>query len=297
MMDLNLVRVFTAVMEEGSVTAAAYRLNLSQPSVTQGLNRLRRIAGCDLFRKEGRGIVPTRAGLQLFEEIGRLPHLVDDAMGRLSKFDPLRAETTFRIALTDLGQAVFLPTLVSGLAAEAPGCSLNVVDLDTESAGEELTSGRLDLAVSSTLLDGNLQATIVRWDRYCCVARKGTFPEPAPSLEDLTGLPRIVVRGSAGHSYMQSLLPPAPAGSVHLSGFAAIPGVLAVRDLVTFVPEVVTSEWISRWGFDVLPLLGDEFAAPVRAHTASQAASSASAWFAEWAIATLRTPTTDSSNT
>lgn len=282
-MDLNLIRVFAAVIEDGSVTAAAERLRISQPSVTQGLNRLGRVAGAPLFRREGRGIAPTRAALQLYEEIGSLPKLADAAVSRLAEFDPATALTTFRIALTDLGQAVFLPALVSGLATVAPQCSLDVANLDTETAGQDLESGHLDLAVSSNLLSGTLRSSVIRWDRYCCVARPHRFEDKTPTFEELTLLPRVVVRGSTGHALMQSLLPPAVAGSVYLSGFAAIPGILAASDLVAFVPEVVTPDWVTRWGFEVRALPSEEFVAPVRAHSALDGPSSATSWFVQWA--------------
>jgi DNA-binding transcriptional LysR family regulator len=214
--------------------------------------------------------------------------MADAAIDRLSRFDPPTARTTFRIALTDLGQTVFLPALVSGLAETAPYCSLDVVNLDTETAGEDLVSGHLDLAVSSTLLAGTLRTSVIRWDRYCCVSKRDRFGGRTPTLEEMTSLPRVVVRGTTGHALMQSLLPPPVAGSVHLSGFAAIPGILAASDLIAFVPEVVTAEWIARWGFEVTPLPREEFAAPVRAHAALDTSSSATAWFVEWAIGTMR---------
>ncbi|GLB66575.1 LysR family transcriptional regulator [Arthrobacter mangrovi] len=288
MVDLNLIRVFSAVIEEGSVTAAAERLKMSQPSVTQGLNRLRRATGSDLFRRQGRGIAPTRAALQLYEEVGRLPMIADAAIDRLSRFDPPTARTTFRVALTDLGQTVFLPALVSGLAAAAPHCSLDVVNLDTETAGDGLVAGDLDLAVSSTLLEGALRTSIIRWDRYCCVSKRDRFGGGTPTLEEMTLLPRVVVRGTTGHALMHSLLPPPVEGSVHVSGFGAIPGILAASELIAFVPEVVTADWVARWGFAVSPLPREEFAAPVRAHAALDTSSSATAWFVEWAIETMR---------
>lgn len=288
MVDLNLIRVFSAVIEEGSVTAAAARLKMSQPSVTQGLNRLRRATGSDLFRREGRGVTPTRAALRLYEEIGQLPAVADAAIGRLSRFDPRTARTTFRIALTDLGQAVFLPALVSGLAKDAPYCSLDVVNLNTETAGEDLISEHVDLAVSSTLIGGALQTSVIRWDRYCCVSKRDRFGDRTPSLEEMTALPRVVVRETTGHALLQSLLPPPVESSVYLSGFAAIPGILADSDLIAFVPEVVTAEWSERWDFDVRPLPGEEFTGPVRAHAALNISSSATAWFVEWATGIMQ---------
>lgn len=284
MADLNLVRIFAAVIEEGSVTGAAERLRMSQPAVTQSLNRLRQTTGRVLFEKQGRGIAPTQEALQLYSEIGHLPHLADTAIGRLSKFVPEEAHTTFHIALTDIGQVVFLPNLVARLAEVAPTCSLEVVSLDTQTAAEELNAGRLDLAVSSMLLGSELRTDVIRFDRYCCVSRKGRFAGKLPSLAEIAPFPRVVVRGSTGHSALQSLLPPPPNGSVHLDGFAAIPSILAVSDLLAFVPEVVTDEWAERWGVDVYRLPGSEFVATVTAHAALTTSSSATSWFVDWAI-------------
>jgi len=134
-----------------------------------------------------------------------------------------------------------------------------------------------------------LRHSIIRWDRYCCVTRQDRFAGDTPTIEELTQLPRVVVKGTTGHALMQSLLPPAVPGSVYLSGFAAIPGILAGSDLVAFVPEVVTPEWITRWGFEVRALSGDEFSAPVRAHAAAETPSSATTWFVDWAIHRMQT--------
>ncbi|HKT56335.1 MAG TPA: LysR family transcriptional regulator [Microbacterium sp.] len=288
MVDLNLIRVFAVIIEEGSVTAAAERLKMSQPSVTQALNRLRQATGDQLFEREGRGITPTRAALQLYEEVGRLPAMADSAVSALHRFDPMAARTTFRIALTDLGQTVFLPGLVSGLAETAPHCSLDVVNLNTTTAVDDLVSGQLDLAVSSTPLRGAVRPAVIRSDHYCCVSAKGRFGDRTPSLEDLTSLPRVVVRDSTGHTLVESLLPPPADGSLHVSGFSAIPGVLEVSRLIAFVPEAVTKDWAARWDFEVRSLPPDQFSSTVRAHSAIDAPTAATAWFVDWAADTMR---------
>jgi len=58
-LDGHALELFLAVLEEGSVTAAATRLGLTQSAVSHALNKLRRIAGDPLFAKSGRGIVAT----------------------------------------------------------------------------------------------------------------------------------------------------------------------------------------------------------------------------------------------
>ncbi len=57
--DLNLVVIFDAIMREQSVTAAAERLAMTQPSVSNALSRMRHVWRDPLFVKEGRGVRPT----------------------------------------------------------------------------------------------------------------------------------------------------------------------------------------------------------------------------------------------
>ena len=287
-LDLNLIRAFASVMEEGSVTAAAEKLNLSQPSVTQALQRLQKAAGEELFRRSGRGIAPTRAAQQLYREIGRFPALVDAAVVGLTSFDPSRARVTFRMALTDLGQTVFLPVLASALSEAAPRCSLDVLNLDTDTVVDDLSAGWLDLAVSSTPLGGALRSKVVRPDVYCCVSRRGRFSGRQPDLAEMTSVPRVVVRDSTGHTLVESVLPPPVEGSLHLSGFAAIPAIVAASQLLAFVPEAVTADWLARWDLEIRPLPREEFSVAVRAHIAVDAKSAATRWFTTWAIETMR---------
>jgi len=288
LLNLNLIRVFCAVIEEGSVTAAANELNLSQPSVTQSLNILRRNTNDELFVKEGRGIVPTRAALEFYEQVGHLPALVETALNSLHSFIPEQARVTFRLALTDLGQTVFLPTLVSELAKRAPYCSLDIVNLDTQTVVDDLVLGNVDIAVSSTTLGRSLRSEVLRPERYCCVFRRNRFPDRAPSLEELISLPRIVIHDSTGHTLVESQLPAPAEGSVHLSGFAAIPSVVAASDLVAFVPEAITHDWIHAWELESRTLPSVEFDAAVRAYMAMIPHSAASDWFTQWAVELMR---------
>ena len=293
-MDLNLVRVFAAVYEEGSVTAAAGRLHLSQPTVTQALNRLRREAGVDLFVRAGRGITATRAATELYAKIGHLPGATDAAMRALCHFDPTTTVETFRLALTDLGQTIFLPKLVPALGLEAPHATLEVVNLDMFSASDDLATGRIDMAVASTLLPGRVRSSVIRPDLYCCVTRRGRFKNGNPAFEDLSSLPRVVARNTLGHTLVESLLPEPVAGSVYLPAFSAIPAIVAASDLVAFAPLAIIEAWSSVWDVEAWPLPEGTFTALIRAHTAFHPTSTANAWFTEWATTQMRsTPSSE----
>lgn len=287
-MDLNLIRVFAAVYEEGSVTAAADRLHLAQPTVTQSLNRLRRESGEDLFVKSGRRIVPTRSAAQLYAEIGHVPAAVESAVQGLSHFDPATTVETFSMALTDLGQEIFLPKVVPEFARVAPNATLEVVNLDMDIAAADLAAGTIDIAVASTVLPGRLRSVVIRPDIYFCVARAGRFEEGLPPFEELGLLPRVVARGALGHTVVERMLPEPARGSVYLPGFSAMPLVIAATDLIAFVPFAVIDSWQARWDVKAWPLQKASFSALVRAHTKSPSPSAGSAWFSGWVTDVMR---------
>src|SRR5690625_811116 len=287
-MDLNLIRVFVAVYEAGSVTGAADVLQMSKPSVTMALIRLRRVSEDELFAKSGRTITPTRGAHQLYTEIGHLPASAEAAVGRLVEFDPLTSVETFRMALTDIGQIIFLPTLVSALADVAPKSQLDVVNLDASTAPRDLMDGKVDIAVASTLLSGRLQTTVLRPDIYCCVVRKGRFGNTAPTMDELVSVPRIVARNTTGHSLVESFMPPPVEGSVYLPAFAAIPEIVSGSELIAFAPQAVVQHWARGWEIESWPLPSGPFTSIVRAHTSGTPATAASAWFTQWAIKTMQ---------
>lgn len=66
-MDLNLLRVLTTVFETRSVTIAADRLHITQPSVSYALKRLREEFKDELFNRNNSGMVPTQLAGQLYE--------------------------------------------------------------------------------------------------------------------------------------------------------------------------------------------------------------------------------------
>src|SRR5689334_3220716 len=58
-LDLNLLRVFDAVMTESNLTRAADRLATTQPAVSNALKRLRSVVGDELFIRTAHGVKPT----------------------------------------------------------------------------------------------------------------------------------------------------------------------------------------------------------------------------------------------
>lgn len=131
--DGHLLRLLLAVVEEGSVTRAAQRLDVTQSAVSHLLDKLRAITGDPLFVKSGRGIVPT-AHAQILAVRAR--SLLDDmrSFSNAVGFEPAKLNLTVTIAANELQRDLLLPSLLRYCRSEAPGFSMRVIPSNVPNA-------------------------------------------------------------------------------------------------------------------------------------------------------------------
>ena len=98
MVDLNLLTVFDAVMQEQNITRAAHTLGMSQPAVSNAVARLKVMFNDELFVRYGRGIQPTARAFQLFGSVRQALQLVQNELPG-SGFEPLSSERVFNICV------------------------------------------------------------------------------------------------------------------------------------------------------------------------------------------------------
>jgi len=145
-LDGHLLQLLSTVIEQGSVTAAAHQLGVTQSAVSHQLDRLRAIVGDALFVKSGRGIVPTaRAEALALQAQGLLTQM--QGFVHHGSFEAARLTQCFTIAANDLQRDLLLPRLLNRLQAEAPGVTLRVVPSDVPSA-EMLRAQDCQLVIS-----------------------------------------------------------------------------------------------------------------------------------------------------
>src|SRR5258705_10095410 len=145
--DLNLLRVFDAVLHERGVTPAAVRLGRTQPAVSNALARLRALFGDALFVRTPAGMDATPFARELAGPVRQALALLESALAHGPGFDPASTTRAFRFYMSDLGQIEFLPPLIERVEQRAPGVRLEAVALDVEDIGHALAAGALDLAV------------------------------------------------------------------------------------------------------------------------------------------------------
>src|SRR5260370_28016664 len=100
--DLNLLRVFLAIWDLRSLTAAGERLGLTQPAVSHALRRLRTLFDDPLFVRTPTTILPTEAAILLHRPLDESFNIINQAMQQLDQFDPATAARVFRISMSDM---------------------------------------------------------------------------------------------------------------------------------------------------------------------------------------------------
>lgn len=258
-LDGHALRRFLAIVEEGSITAAAERLGITQSALSHSLDKMRRIVRDPLFTKSGRGIVATAHARALVEQAHRL---LDD-MRQFStgaSFDPATAELSFTIAANDFQRDLLLPSVFRAIEQAVRRLSLRVVPSQSPSAAI-LRENRCDLLITPLPPAGAdiLQKRILK-DHYVCyydpavrkaprtredylaarhvtvvytdnerldfdrrLAAHGIVRDIAVSVPNFTGVPAFL-KGSRFLASMPSLL-----RSSRMAGFAAVPIPLADR--------------------------------------------------------------------
>jgi DNA-binding transcriptional LysR family regulator len=146
-LDLNLVRVFDALIEERSVTRAGERLGLSQSAISHALNRLRFVLNDELFVRVSDGMRPTARASEIAPRLREGLLQLQLALAP-PEFIPCRTNRRFTIACTEYAGAVLMPGFIARLRAEAPNAELRIRPSNMGVA-EALLAGRVDLAIGS----------------------------------------------------------------------------------------------------------------------------------------------------
>lgn len=250
--DLNLVRVFVAVFEARSVSVAADRLFVSQPTVSYSLARLRELLDDPLFVRGADGMQPTDRATRVYgefsEALGRITATVEDCQG----FDPARASQRFRISMSDIGQLIFLPPLLALLEREAPGVELEVVQEEVGQIPAALAAGKLDLAVGNLqpIVDVTQHATLFH-ERYVGLVRAGhPAAQGGLTLDGYLAARHVVVSSPfAGHTVLEDALRAQGIQrkvTLRIPHFTILPSVIAHSDLLVALPSRVAA-WFARY--------------------------------------------------
>ena len=259
LVDLNLIRSFVAIYETRSLTAAAARLYVTQPAVSQALGRLRRDLNDPLFHRVGRVMEPTPLAVSLFPGLREGIAGIDRAIDGVTGFDPAASTRRSRIALSELGEIGYFPAIHRAVRAAAPHLRLEAVPLDVQQLPDWLAQGTIDLAVTSSPVAGGFAHVVLKSQAYgLLMSRHHRLAGRELTREDYIAADQVVVAGDSGLPRLEAALRRAGGmlrSDVVLNHFASLPALLAASpDLIATVPDTIGSGWAQSWPLVVAPL-------------------------------------------
>ena len=203
--DLNLFRVFEAVMKHRSITSASRDLYLTPSAVSHALSRLRAVLSDKLFVAGETGMEPTARALELAPHVRGGLERIDAALTG-QQFVPADARRTFRIAATDYGTQTVLPRLVARLGSSAPFIDLRIFPLNRPDAMRQLDEGRIDIAISCFgELASNIRRHVLATDTEAVIVRPGhPLTRATVTVPRLLEYPHVVVELTGSTSPGQS---------------------------------------------------------------------------------------------
>jgi DNA-binding transcriptional LysR family regulator len=258
--DLNLLRVFLAISDLRSLTAAGERLGLTQPAVSHALRRLRGLFDDPLFVRTPSGMVPTDAALRLHAPLTQAFEIINGAVQQLAKFDPATTTRVFRVSMSDMSEYFFLPPLLSMLDRTARGIRIEIANVSVDSVSAAMRSGEIDLALGYVPgLDSGCVSRTLFFDEHVCVVRAGhPLRKLKPSKEDLAGLRYVYASTNAtGHRMVEQWLEELNLRRdivLRLPHFVVAPEIVQNTDLAVIFPRSIAQRFNRNKSFRILPL-------------------------------------------
>lgn len=242
--DLNLLVIYHHLLMERSVSGAAAKLGLTQPTVSNALKRLRTLLGDELFLRTSRGMEPTPYATQLAEPIAYALSTIHSTLNRQTTFDPSSSDRKFTVGMTDLGEIELLPKLMNLLETIAPHVTLSTVRNNSDSLRNEMEAGHVDLAIGllPQLKTGFFQQRLFM-QSYVCLFRTGhpLDKNKITQRQFFEADHAVVVSAGTGHAQIDEIIESkGPGRRIRLlvPHFVAVGHILTTTDMIATVPEL-----------------------------------------------------------
>ncbi len=259
--DLNLLRLFDTVYRTRNVSRAAELLDLTQPAVSQGLTRLRALIHDPLFVRAPGGVQPSPRADRLADAVRSALAGLEEALNESEQFEPLQSRKTFRIHMSDIGEARFLPELMVTLREQAPGVRVETSPLPPAAIADALDSGRIDFAFGFLPSVKDTQHVQLLKDRYIVLLREGhPFAAGfnrrrrggAALLDALRQLEFVAVRTHSDTLRILQLMQLEDRLRLTTEHFMVLPAIVRATDLGVVMPRNIARLFSEAGGYTII---------------------------------------------
>jgi DNA-binding transcriptional LysR family regulator len=208
-MDFRRLEVFTRVFKLKSFSKAGQTLFLSQPTVSEHIRLLEEDLGLTLFDRQGKEIVPTKAGQFLFQYANQLMSLRQDSLRAMEQFRD-KGVGELLIGGSNIPGQYILPGLLSGFKKSFPGIRIRLWIGDTRHIQEKVLDGTIELGLVGALVEHRrISCQPLTTDELVCISLPGKTGEKQRALDPskLLSFPFILREKGSGtrKSFEQAL--------------------------------------------------------------------------------------------
>lgn len=249
--DTRMLVLFDEIYRNQSMTRAAERLGLSQPTASIWLAKLRRQWHDPLFVRTSAGMQPTPRADALIGPTRETLALLRRLSGAEPVFDPGTAQRNFRICMTDASHVTLLPRLLAHVRAVAPAVRLDAVPIAAGTA-HLLETGEADLALGYVpgLEAGFHEQQLYTQDFICLVNARHPRIGAVFTARAYREEAHIGILSSTSYPMLQGALKSQGIErrvQLELPGFLGLAAIVSSTDLIATVPRTI-GEALARTG-------------------------------------------------
>ncbi len=259
-MQLAHLRNFTAVVDTGSIRAAARKLGISQPAATKSLRNLEQALDTVLVQRNSRGVVLTPAGKVFLARARAVQSELQQANEELARLAGSRSETVAMGVASVIGAWLVPPALAAHRSAH-PQAQVHVVEGTQETLLPMLREGAIDFAVCLRLdaeASGGFNVRPLARLRLTVVGRKGHPLRSARSLRELHGAHWVMSRGRGKGGVLEVAMAAegleVPASATECDSHAIKVSILAAGDALALLAKPMLAEPAVRALLQEIPL-------------------------------------------
>lgn len=256
--DLNLLTVFDAVMQEQNITRAAQMLGMSQPAVSNAVARLKVMFNDELFVRYGRGIQPTARAHQLFGSIRQALQLVQNELPG-SGFEPLSSERLFNLCVCSPLDNLLTSLIYNKINNIAPNIHLIFKSSLNQNIEHQLRYQEVEFVIGyDDFRRPEFSCVPLFKDEMVLVCSKNHPRQNELTLESNIYQEQhaVVVLDRYGSFSAPWYNTPEKEACIAYQGMAmtSVLNVVSRTNLVTIAPRWLAEEYAQTWNLAVLPL-------------------------------------------
>jgi len=241
-----------ALYDDLNVSEAGRRLGMSQPSVSKALRRLRDTFEDPLFIRGPNGLVPTPRAHEIVRAARpHLKHLQEDLL-RGEGFDPATSTRPITLAISDIAEMAFYPSIIEHFCRYAPKCPVTTVSVPDDDVANGLESGDIDLAAGylPALSRRNFRKRMLSKHGFACLMRTGhPIWKQRLTAADYGAAEHIGVRRpSSSQEVLERFVERSKLKlrmSIYASHVMSVPFIVMESDLIATLPYAVVTRFAS----------------------------------------------------